>query len=180
MGTTGIIIIVIAVIIMIFIIVQYNSIKSLQNKILQSRSGIDVALTKRFDLIPNLIECVKGYCEHEEKILTEITKARTEYLANKDLQTGEIVNNKCNDVLLLAEKYPALKASDQFIELQSALERTENSLSAARRLYNGDVNLYNTKIQSFPANIIASFMGAKTEKFFEAEETIRKNINVKI
>ena len=180
MGTAQIIVLAIVIAFLLFIIVQYNLIKSLHNKIQQSRSGIDVALTKRFDLIPNLIECVKGYCEHEEKVLTEITKARTEYLSNKDLQTGEIVNNKCNDVLLLAEKYPALKSNSQFIELQAALERTENSLSAARRLYNSDVNLYNTKIQVFPANIIASFMGAKQENYFEAEEASKKNVNVKI
>ena len=85
MSSTGIIILVVVLVILLFIIIQYNSIKSLQNKVKQSRSGIDVALEKRFDLIPNLIECVKGYCEHEEKLLTEITKARSEYMANKDL-----------------------------------------------------------------------------------------------
>lgn len=180
MSTTGIIILVVVLVILLFIIIQYNSIKSLQNKVKQSRSGIDVALEKRFDLIPNLIECVKGYCEHEEKVLTEITKARTEYLKNKSLTTGETVNNKCNDVLLLAEKYPALKASEQFLELQAQLERTESSLSAARRLYNSDVTMYNTKIQVFPANIIASFMGAKQENLFEAEEGAKKNVKVKI
>ena len=180
MGPIGITIIVVLLIIVIFIIVQFNSIKTLQNKVKQSRSGIDVALTKRFDLIPNLVECVKGYCEHEEKVLSEVTKARTEYLENKKLNLGEIANDKCNDVLLLAEKYPALKASDQFIELQASLERTENSLSAARRLYNSDVTLYNTKIQSFPANIIAGFMNAKPESFFEAEKNVRETVKVKI
>ena len=173
----GIIIGIIALAIVIFIIVEYNSIKGLKNKVNQSRS---VALTKRFDLIPNLVECVKGYCEHEEKVLTEVTQARSEYLSNKKIEAGEVTNNKCRDVLLLAEKYPALKASSQFIELQSALERTENSLSAARRLYNSDVTLYNTKIQTFPANIIAGFMGAKEEKFFEAEDTVRKNVKINI
>lgn len=180
MGTSQIIILVIVATIILFIIIEYNSIKSLHNKIEQSRSGIDVALKKRFDLIPNLIECVKGYCEHEEKVLVDITKARTEYLSNKDLQTGEIVNNKCNDILLLSEKYPALKSSNQFIELQAALERTENSLSAARRLYNSDVTMYNTKIKVFPVNIIASFMGARSEKFFEVEESAKKNTKIKI
>ena len=82
--------------------------------------------------------------------------------------------------MLLAEKYPALKASEQFLELQAQLERTESSLSAARRLYNSDVTMYNTKIQVFPANIIASFMGAKQENLFEAEEGAKKNVKVKI
>ena len=180
MSSTGIIILVVVLVILLFIIIQYNSIKSLQNKVKQSRSGIDVALEKRFDLIPNLIECVKGYCEHEEKLLTEITKARSEYMANKDLATGQEVNNKCSDLLLLAERYPALKASEQFLELQAQLERTESGLSAARRLYNSDVTMYNTKIQVFPASIIAGFMGAKQENFFEAEESAKKNVKVKI
>lgn len=180
MGPGVIIVIVIFVLLLIIYIVEYNSIKSLQNKVKQSRSGIDVALTKRFDLIPNLVECVKGYCEHEEKVLTEVTKARAEYLSTKNLNDGEIVNNKTKDILLLAEKYPSLKASSQFLELQASLERTENSLSAARRLYNSDVTMYNTKIQSFPGNIFASLMGAKQEKIFEAEESSRNNIKVKI
>ena len=180
MSTTVIVILVVVLVVLIFIIAQYNSIKSLQNKVKQSRSGIDVALEKRFDLIPNLIECVKGYCEHEEKLLSEITKARTEYLSNKDLATGEVLNNKCNDVLLLAERYPNLKASEQFLELQAQLERTESGLSAARRLYNSDVTMYNTKIQVFPASIIAGFMGAKPENFFEAEEAAKKNVKVQI
>ena len=179
MSTTGIVILVVVFILFLFVIIQYNSIKGLQNKVKQSWSGIDVALEKRFDLIPNLIECVKGYCEHEEKVLTEITKARTEYFNDKSIATGEVVNNKCSDVLLLAEKYPALKASEQFLELQAQLERTESGLSAARRLYNSDVTVYNTKIQVFPASIIARFMGAKPEKFFEAEST-KQNVKVKI
>ena len=152
----------------------------MQNKVKQSRSGIDVALTKRFDLIPNLVECVKGYCEHEEKVLKEVTEARTEYLSNKNLKVGENVNAKFAEVLLLAEKYPNLKANSQFMELQAQLERTENSLSAARRLYNSDVTMYNTKIQSFPSNIIAGIIGAKDENFFEAEKEAKSNVKVKI
>ena len=171
---------VVAVVILFFIIVQFNTIKTLQNKVKQSKSGIDVALTKRFDLIPNLVECVKGYCEHEEKVLTEVTNLRNDYLSSKSMKDGEKAYDKCNEVLLLAEKYPALKASSQFLELQVALERTENSLSAARRLYNGDVTIYNTKIQTFPGNIFGAFMGAKPESVFEADENIKKNIKVKM
>ncbi|MBR2289146.1 MAG: LemA family protein [Clostridia bacterium] len=170
--------IVVIALLMIWVIAEHNTIKRLQNKVKQSRSGIDVALTKRFDLIPNLIECVKGYCAHEEKVLQELTKARTDYLSSKSLKDGEVVNNKTRDVLMLAEKYPNLKASSNFLELQSALERTENSLSAARRLYNGDVTIYNTKIQTFPGNIFAGFMGAKEEKVFEAEQAVRANTKV--
>lgn len=171
---------IIVIVLLIIFIAEYNTIKSLQNKVKQSRSGIDVALTKRFDLIPNLVECVKGYCAHEEKVLQEVTKARTDYLKSKSLAVGEIANSKTNDILLLAERYPELKASSQFIELQASLERTESSLAAARRLYNSDVTMYNTKIQTFPGNIFAGFMGAKQEDFFEAEEKAKTNVKVKI
>ena len=171
---------VIIVFLIIFYIVEYNTIKSLHNKVYQSKSGIDVALTKRFDLIPNLVETVKGYCKHEEKLLNDVTKARSEYLSSKSIAVGEIANNKTHDILLLAEKYPDLKASTQFIELQASLERTESSLSAARRLYNSDVNMYNTKIQTFPGNIIAGFMGAKQENYFEAEKSAKANVKIDI
>lgn len=175
----GIIIGVIVVIILITFIVQYNSIKSLQNKVEQSKSGIDVALTKRFELIPNLIECVKGYCAHEEKILEDVTHARAEYMKSKNLAVGEDANNKTNAVLMLAEKYPDLKASSNFIELQTALERTESSLAAARRLYNSDVTMFNTKIQTFPGNIFAAIIGAKQQDLFKAEEQAKEKIQVK-
>ena len=101
-------------------------------------------------------------------------------MASRALQDGEIANSKTNDILLLAEKYPSLKASSQFIELQASLERTESSLAAARRLYNSDVTMYNTKIQTFPGNIFAGFMGAKEENFFEADQAAKENVKVKI
>ena len=176
----SIIAVLIVVLIIVFFVSEFNTIKSLQNKVKQSRSGVDVALTKRFDLIPNLVECVKSYCAHEEKVLTEVTKARSDYMASRALQDGEIANSKTNDILLLAEKYPSLKASSQFIELQASLERTESSLAAARRLYNSDVTMYNTKIQTFPGNIFAGFMGAKEENFFEADQAAKENVKVKI
>lgn len=175
-----IILIAIVIAIVILCIIQYNTIKTLQNKVRQSKSGIDVALTKRFDLIPNLVECVKGYCKHEEKVLNDVTKARADYYKSKSLAVGEITNNKTKDILLLAEKYPSLKSSSQFIELQAALERTESSLAAARRLYNSDVTMYNTKIGTFPGNIFAAFMGAKLEKTFEADESVKSNVQVKL
>lgn len=178
MGPGAIAAILIVVALILIYIIEFNSIKTLQNKVKQSKSGIDVQLTKRFDLIPNLVECVKGYCEHEEKVLQEVTKARTDYLNSKSIAVGQIANDKTRDVLLLAEKYPSLKASSQFLELQASLERTESSLAAARRLYNSDVTMYNTKIGTFPGNIFAAFMGVKTEELFEAEESAKANVKV--
>ncbi len=166
------------IVILLFIIALFNSIKRLHNKVLQSKSGIEVALTKRFDLIPNLVECVKGYMNYEEKVLTEVIEEREKFYQNKDINDGINLNNKCNNLLALSEKYPDLKASNQFIELQAALERTENQVSAARRLYNSDVTLYNTKIQLFPNNIIAKIMKFKTEKLFEADDESKSSVKI--
>jgi len=166
------------VLLVLFFIFEFNLIKTLKNKVLQSRSGIDVALNKRFELIPNLVECVKGYCKYEEKVLTEITAERENFYNTNSLKDGMNLNEKCNKVLGLCEKYPDLKASQNFLDLQATLERIENELSAARRLYNGDVTLYNTKIQTFPGNIIANFLEAETQELFEVEESKKQNINV--
>lgn len=178
MGTGTIVVLLVIGLVLLIYVVEYNSIKSLKNKVNQSKSGIDVVLTNRFELIPNLVECVKGYCAHEEKTLQEVVKARTDYLSSKSLEDGEIADNKTNSILLLAEQYPELKASSQFLDLQSALQKTEGSLAAARRLYNSDVTMYNTKISTFPGNIFAGLMGAKEEKLFEADEAAKASVKV--
>jgi LemA protein len=173
------VIIALLLILIILSIYEYNIIKKLQNKVAQSKSGIDVALKMRFDLIPNLIECVKGYCSHEEKVLTEVTKEREAYYKTNNLSDGMNLSKKCNQVLALAEQYPELKANSQFLDLQTSLAKTENQIAAARRLYNSDCNMYNTKIETFPGNIYASIMNAKKEELFEIEDAAQKE-NVKV
>lgn len=166
-------------VILLFIIIEYNSIKSLQRKVLQSRSSIDVYLNQRFDLIPNLVECVKGYAKHEKEVLELIVKERNMFKETKSLELANKINGEFNSLLALQESYPDLKASEQFLSLQASLEKMESQLQAARRLYNGDVTLYNTKITTFPGNIFAGMMGAKESTLFEIEEYKRENISVK-
>ena len=172
-------ILIVLVVLIIFYIAEYNTIKSLQKKVEQSKSAIDVYLNQRFDLIPNLIECVKGYAKHEKELLTEIVEERRVYENTKSLEMANRINNHFNSLLALQEAYPDLKASEQFLNLQDSLEKMESQLQAARRLYNGDVTLYNTKITPFPGNVIASTMGAKDIELFEIEEYKKENISVK-
>lgn len=172
------VLIVLGVLLLIYII-EYNTIKGLQKRVEQAKSSIDVYLTQRFDLIPNLIECVKGYAKHEKEVLTAIVEERKVYENTKSLEMANKVNNHLNTLLALQESYPNLKASEQFLSLQDALEKIESQLQAARRLYNGDVTLYNTKITTFPGNFFAVIMGAKEASLFETEEYKRENISVK-
>ena len=174
------VIFIILAVLILYIIAKYNSLVSKRNKIKQAASGIDVYLTQRFDLIPNLVECVKGYMTYEKEILTEITEQRTKYLQNKNLKDGELLERKCNEVIAIAENYPELKANEQFLNLQKNLSKIESQLQAARRIYNAEVNVYNTTIQKFPGSFIASSFGFTEEEYFQAEEQAKGNVTVNI
>ena len=153
----------------------------LRNRVKQAKSGIDVYLNQRFDLIPNLVECVKGYVKHEQEVLENITKMRTEYInSNKNLKDAEKINNNMNMILAISENYPDLKASEQFLNLQKNLSKMESQLQAARRIYNIEVTNFNTKISVVPNNIIAKIFGFKEEALFEIEEFKKENINIDI
>ena len=174
-------ILIIIAIILISILVIYNNLVKLRNKVKQAESGIDVYLNQRFDLIPNLVECVKGYSKHEEKIFTEIANLRSAYMKqSKNLKSAENLNNKMNQLIAVAENYPELKASEQYLNLQRTLTKLESQLQAARRIYNAEVTNYNDKIMVVPSNIVASLFGFKEEKLFEIEEYKRENINIKL
>ena len=134
--TVGIIILVILVLI---IFVQYNTLTKLKLKVKQSKSGIDVYLQQRFDLLPNLVNTVKGYLNYETEAFENIAKLRAQYNKTKDIKVSEELNNQMNRMLAVAENYPNLKASEQFLELQKNLSKIESQLQAARRLYNNDV-----------------------------------------
>ncbi len=166
--------------ILLFLFSQYNGLVKRKKKVEQAKSGIDVYLTQRFNLIPNLVECVKGYTKHEEKIFEDIAKMRAKYMNSKDLKEGAELNTACNSLLAYAENYPELKSSEQFLNLQKNLSKMESQLQAARRIYNGEVTRYNTKISVIPTNIIAGICGFKEYDLFEIEEAEAKNINVKI
>lgn len=156
-------------VILIVILVQYNKLIKLRNKVKQAESGIDVYLTQRFDLIPNLVSIVKEYTNYEEKILTEIAELREKYNKEKSLQDGEKLNNECKQLIAVIENYPELKASEQYLNLQKSITKMENQLQAARRIYNMEVTDYNTAINVFPRNIIAKILGFKDANLFEAD-----------
>ena len=170
------VIVVILIAIILYILKTYNTIIKQKNRIKQATSGIDVYLTQRFELIPNLVECVKGYMKYEQETLAKIVEMRAEYMKTKNLKEGEQLNNEFNKILAITENYPELKASEQFLNLQKSLTKMESQLQAARRIYNSEVNIYNNKVQTFPNNIIAKMFGFKTEEFFEAEEQARSNV----
>ncbi len=168
----------ILILILIAFLIMYNSLIKKKNSVKQSRSSIDVYLTQRFDLIPNLVECVKGYAAHEAKLFESITKLRAEYNETKQLSKASELNNKLNSVILLSENYPDLKSSENFLNLQKNLTKMEDQLQAARRLYNMDVTTYNTSLQIFPLNLIASLFRFKPAELFEIEPGKNTDINI--
>lgn len=171
----------IIIFLIIVIIIMYNTLVSLKRKYEQSASGIEVYCQQRFDLIPNLVETVKEYAKYEKQTLESITSLRTKYNDTKDLAIGEELNNKMNTLIALVENYPELKASEQFLNLQKSLVKTENQLQAARRIYNIDVTNYNTKISVIPYNIIAKIFKFKPAKLFEIEDKSNmENVDVEL
>ena len=168
----------IGLVIILFVVAEYNRFVQLKHKIKHAKSGIDVYLTQRFDLIPNLVECVKGYAAHEERVFTEMARLRGEYDKNKDLKSGSELYNRCNEVLAIGESNPYLQASEQFLNLQRNLTKMECQLQAARRIYNGDVTLYNTTISTFPNSFFASLFGFHEEELFVIEEYKKENVKI--
>ena len=174
-------ILIIIAIILITILVLYNNLVKARNLVKQAESGIEVYLNQRFDLIPNLVECVKGYSKHEKEIFTEIAELRTSYMKQpKNIKNAENLNNKMNQLIAVAENYPELKASEQYLNLQKTLTKLESQLQAARRIYNAEVTNYNNKISVIPSNLVAILFGFKEAKLFEIEEYKRENINIKL
>ena len=169
-------------IIILIVFSMYNSLVKMRNKVKQAESGIDVYLNQRFDLIPNLVECVKGYSKHEKDVFENIVKLRTEYMNNKktDLKQAEKLNNNMNQIIAVAENYPELKASEQYLNLQKNLSKIESQLQAARRIYNNEVTKYNTKIATVPSNIIANAFGFKEASLFTIEEYKKENVEINL
>lgn len=174
------ILLVLLLLIIVIVILEFNKFIVLKNKIKQSKSSIEVYLNQRFDLIPNLVECVKGYAKHEEAVYTKIAQMRSEFSnsKNKDLKMGAELNSEIKQILAIGENNPELKVSEQFVNLQKNITKMESQLQAARRIYNGDVTLYNTAISTFPANIFAGLFGFKMEDLFEIEEYKKENIEI--
>lgn len=173
--------IIILIVVFVIILGMYNGLVRAKKKVEQAESTIDVYLTQRFDLIPNLVECVKAYTKHESSIFEKITKLRANYMNTKDLGEAEKLNSECNRLIAYIENYPELKSSEQYLLLQKKLAKIESQLQAARRLYNGEVTRYNTKISVIPTNIMAKIFNFKEAKLFELEDAnARDNINIEL
>lgn len=173
----------ILIVFVLYLIGQYNGFVILKTRIHEALSGIDVQLKRRADLIPNLVETVKGYAKHEKTVFAEVTKARSSLINAESLKekakANDMLTNALKSLFAVAEAYPELKASENFRDLQRQLEDTEDKVAYSRQFYNANVLDYNTKIQMFPSNIIANIFGFKPFDFFAANEEERKKINVK-
>jgi len=177
------IIIGIVVVLLLYIILTYNGLVTLRNRVKEAWSDIDVQLKRRYDLIPNLVEVVKGYASHEKETLERVITARNVAMsANGAKEKGEaenVLSGALKNLFALSENYPDLKASTNFLELQRELTDTENKIQAARRFYNGNVKDFNTKIETFPANIIANMFNFKANDFFSIADEEKENPQVK-
>jgi LemA protein len=165
-------------------ILFYNNLVNRKNSVEQAESDIDVQLKKRFDLIPNLVETVKAYMKHERETLTELTALRTQGMsgnlsAQEQMEIGAKVNRLGRGLMLQVENYPDLKASQNFMQLQSAWNEVEEQLSASRRTYNAAVKDYNNGLEQFPTNIMAKSMGYKPRSYIEIAEAEKANISAK-
>lgn len=183
----AIIIIVLVVAVGLWLMGAYNSLVRMRNRVKEAWADIDVQLKRRYDLIPNLMESVKGYAAHEKKVFQDVTEARSKAMqaessgdVAKTLEAERGLAGALKSLFAVAENYPDLKANQNFLDLQQQLTDTENKIQAARRFYNGNVRDFNTKQETFPTNLIAGMFGFKLADFFEVkEEEIRAVPQVK-
>ena len=173
----------IIVVLAVIIIAMYNGLVTSRQKVKNAWSQIDVQLQRRFDLIPNFVETVKGYMQHEKDTLTKVTELRTSWANATTVDEKAELNNQLSGalktIMAVSENYPDLKANQNFMELQEELRNTENKISFSRQFYNDTVTMYNTKLEVFPSNIIANMCAFKPETLFAAEsEEARKNVKV--
>ena len=177
------ILLVVLVVLAIIIISLYNGLVTARQKVKNAWSQIDVQLQRRFDLIPNFVEAVKGYMTHEKDTLTKVTELRTSWAGASTVEEKAELNNQLSNtlktIMAVSENYPDLKANQNFLDLQEELRNTENKISFSRQFYNDTVTMYNTKLEVFPSNIIANMFGFKSETLFAAEsDEARKNVKV--
>lgn len=170
------------VVIVLYVVATYNKLITLKNRIKEAFSGIDVQLKRRIDLIPNLVETVKGYAKHEKQVFTQVTAARTALMGAKSLdqkaEADDMLTGALKSLFAVAEAYPDLKANANFQELQRQLEDTEDKIAYSRQFYNTNVLDFNTQIAVFPSNLFAGMFGFKEESFFEAQPAEREHVKV--
>ena len=179
----GWIVLAVVVIIVIAVIAMYNSLVQARIKVDNAWSQIDVQLQRRFDLIPNFVETVKGYATHESETFNKIAELRTAWAGTQSVAEKANLDNELSNalktIMAVSENYPDLKANQNFSELSEELRNTENKISFARQFYNDTVTMYNTKLEVFPSNIIAGMFNFKSRELFTADnDEARKNVKV--
>jgi len=181
--STSIIIVAALAIIVAFFIGTYNALVVLRARIQEALSGIDVQLKRRADLIPNLVETVKGYAKHEKEVFENVTKARSALMSAKSVgekaEADNMLTGALKSLFAVAEAYPELKANTNFSDLQRQLEDTEDKVAYSRQFYNSNVLEYNNKVQMFPSNLIANMFSFTQFEYFKAVEEERKKVDVK-
>lgn len=165
-------------------IAVYNSLIRSRNRVDEAWSDIEVQLKRRYDLIPNLVETVKGYAKQESSVLENVTKARSEAMQagsmEEKLKDENMLSGALKSLFAVAESYPDLKSNQNFLQMQADLTDTEDKIQASRRFYNGTVRDFNTKLQVFPTNLFASMLGFKVREFFDIDEKGPEGQNVKV
>ena len=176
------IVIAVIVIIILYAFITYNNFVKLKNMVKEAFATMDVYLKKRWDLIPNIVETVKGYAEHEESTLKEVVELRnSSYDSMSDeekVKTNQKISKDINKIMLLAESYPDLKASTNFQDLSRELSKVEEDIANSRKYYNGVVEMFNNKVEMFPSNIFAKLFGYKSKEMFETNNQERENVKV--
>ena len=178
------IIIGIIILLLLYVFITYNSLVKSNNIVEEAFSTMDIYLKKRWDLIPNLVEIVKGYAKHEKDILEQITALRTNMYQNmttdKKININEQLTQGISKIMAISENYPDLKASQNFLELSRDLTKIEDEIANSRKYYNGTVRIYNNKIEMFPSNIISKIFGFQQANMFEANAEEKKNVKVEL
>ncbi|MBI2610158.1 LemA family protein [Candidatus Giovannonibacteria bacterium] len=174
----------IIIVFVLWLVAMYNGLVRLRNRAKEAWSDIEVQLKRRYDLIPNLVETVKGYAKHESQAFENVTRARAEALQGGSLheraEKENMLSGALKSIFAVAEAYPELKANTNFLELQRELSDTENKIQASRRFYNTNVLELNTRIEMFPSNVVAGTFGFKKEEFFDLDETPAQREPVKV
>lgn len=170
------------VLLVIYVLVTYNRFVRMKNRVDEAFSTMDVYLKKRWDLIPNIVETVKGYTKHEKSTLSEVIKLRNGAYDNmssdEKIKANQQLSKGITKIMALAEQYPDLKANENFKDLSTQLTKIEDEIANSRKYYNGTVREFNDKVQMFPSNIVANIFGYKAKVMFEANEEERKNVKV--
>jgi LemA protein len=178
-----IVVLVVVVIVVGLLISLYNKLASQKVLVDEASSDIETFLKQRYDMIPNLVEIVKGYAKHEQETFSKITEMRSKAMSAGSLEDKmeyeKQLSGAITQLFAVAENYPELKANENFKELQTSLKELENNIQKARRFYNGTVRDFNTMIAVFPNSIIANMMGYKAMSFFEASEEEQENVKIK-